>query len=257
MVPAVSVNKTPSKFWMRCSQRQCKTYVDTYVPLPHQADIHEDSHRYKGVFGGYGSGKTQCTIKDDEKHMLITPMGTTIVGSAVLSQVEETWEKDWANDFPEDFIASQNKQKKTYQLINGHTLLIKSYYDEELLRSLNVTRFHMVEASAIDHEIFTQLKTRLRNDAGTKQPDPPVFDPDTNTFLLEADWRTGIIESNPSAGWIRNEFLLQSSKIDPPRNNYIVKDPNKEYSSYIIPTKRNIFLPPTFYEDNARNKPSW
>ena len=264
MKPAVSINEVESKFWMRCSQGNCHTFIDTYMPLPHQERIHTDPHRYLGVFGGYGSGKTQCTIKDDEKHMLITPNGTTIVGAAILPQVEETWEKDWANDFPKEFIKKQNKQKKSYQLINGHTLLIRAYYDEEVLRSLNASRVHIVEASAVDLEIFTQLKTRLRNDAGTLRSTDssgnPIFDPETDTFALEADWRKGIIESNPSAGWIRDSFLLDSHKLDlnGADYNYAIKsNPNPTYSSYVIPTKANSYLPPTFYEDNARNKPDW
>lgn len=263
MRPAVAVNEVESKFWMECTNKACKTFVDTYLPLPHQKRIHADKHRFIGVFGGYGSGKTQCTIKDDEKHMLTTPNGTTIVGSAVLSQVEETWEKDWGNDFPKAFIARQNKQKKSYQLVNGHTLLIKSYYDEELLRSLNASRVHIVEASAVANEIFTQLKTRLRNDAGTHQ----LLDEDGNPtlneegqFILDADWRKGIIESNPSAGWIRDNFLLLSEQIDTNGSEYeyhSLADPDSSYSSYVIPTKANKYLPPTFYDDNARNKPSW
>ena len=264
MKPAIAVNDVESQFWMKCTQNNCQTYIDTYIPLPHQEKIHADPHRYVGIFGGYGSGKTQCTIKDDEKHMLTTPNGTTIVGSAVLSQVEETWEKDWGNDFPADFIKSRNKQKKTYQLLNGHTLLIKSYYDEELLRSLNVSRFHIVEASAVDFEIFTQLKTRLRNNTGTipltDKNNSPIFDPESNTFILDADWRKGIIESNPSSGWIRDDFLLNSDHLDTNGSTIqyarnLTLDPSM--SSYVIPTKANIYLPPTFYEDNARNKPDW
>lgn len=276
MVPAIAINDVESKFWMRCSNKACRTFIDTYIPLDHQSRIHSDNHRYIGVFGGYGSGKTQCTLKDDEKHMLITPNGTTVVGSAVLAQVEETWEKDFRNDFPKEFIASKNEQKKRYQLVNGHTLLVKSYYDEELLRSLNASRIHIVEASAVGYEIYTQLKTRLRNDAGTlpllDEEGKPVLlssfskagsnsDSETESgFAVAADWRKGLIESNPSAGWIRDDFLLLSSHIDTNGSKYqyaALDNPDPNNSSYVIPTKANKYLPPTFYEDNARNKPAW
>lgn len=263
MKPCKSVSGADSTFWMECSSPICHTYVDTYIPLPHQVDIHKDGHRNVGVFGGYGSGKTQCSLKDDTKHMLTTPNGTTVVGSAVLAQVEQTYEKDWALDFPADFIMSQNKTKKTYNLINGHSLLIKSFYEEGLLRSLNVTRAHMVEASEIDHSIFVQLQSRLRNTTATvvklDDSNNPVYDPIKQEFLLDADWRKIIIESNPSAGWIRDNFLLKSSKLylNESGYTYLVDDPIKTYSSHVIPTRKNIYLPPNFYEENAMGKPSW
>lgn len=263
MKPCKSVTGAESTFWMKCTSNICHTYVDTYIPLPHQKAIHEDNHIYTGVFGGYGSGKTQCSLKDDTKHMLTTPNGTTVVGTAVLAQVEQTYEKDWANDFPEDFILSQNKTKKTYTLINGHTLLIKSFYEEGLLRSLNVTRAHMVEASEIDYAIFVQLQSRLRNTAATipllDDKGNPVYDPVKQAFVLAADWRKMIIESNPSAGWIRDDFLLKSEKLylNNSGHTYLVDEPNKSFSSHVIPTKRNIYLPANFYEENASGKPSW
>ena len=217
MVPCIAVGGAESNFWMKCSSPICHTYVDTYVPLPHQVDIHKDNHRYTGVFGGYGSGKTQCALKDDMKHMLTTPNGNYCCWfRSIVTNRTNLW-KRLLNDFPDDFILDRNKTKKTYTLVNGHTLLIKSYYEEGLLRSLTVSRAHIVEASEVDHTIFVQLQTRLRNVAGTvnktDEDGNPLFDPVSNSFVLEADWRKMIIESNPSAGWIRDRFLLHSDKL--------------------------------------------
>ena len=263
MKPCKSVSGADSTFWMECSSPICSTYVDTYIPLPHQEKIHKDSHRYVGVFGGYGSGKTQCSLKDDTKHMLTTPNGTTVVGSAVLSQVEQTYEKDWSLDFPAEFIMSQNKTKKTYTLINGHTLLIKSFYEEGLLRSLNVTRAHIVEASEVDHSIFVQLQSRLRNTVATipdvDEEGRPIYDPIKQAFKLAVDWRKMIVESNPSAGWIRDNFLLVSDVLflNESGHTYIVDEKNVSYSSHVIPTRKNTYLPANFYEENATGRPLW
>lgn len=263
MRPCKSINGSESSFWMECTSNLCNTYVDTYLPLDHQIAVHTDPHLYTGVFGGYGSGKTLCSLKDDTKHMLTTPNGVTVVGSAVLAQVEQTYERDFITDFPADFIRNQNKQKKSYTLINGHTLLIKSYYEEGLLRSLNVTRAHIVEASEVDHSIFTQLQSRLRNTEGTlpllDDDGTPVYDYDKQAFKLKADWRKMIVESNPSAGWIREQFLLKSHKLflnDSP-HGYMVDEPHPSISSHVIPTKKNIYLPANFYEENAAGKARW
>lgn len=251
---------------MKCTNKHCRTFVDTYLPTESQQQIHSDNHRFLGVFGGYGSGKTASSLKDDEKHMLSTPNGTTVVGSAVLAQVEQTYEKDFINDMPIDFLRSQNKQKKMYTLVNGHILLIKSYYEENLLRSLNVSRYHIVEASEVDHEINVQLKTRLRHQAGTlpelDEFGTPVFETTSDgqiNIKLRADWRKGIIESNPSAGWIREDFLMHSDKINTHglSQNYVPTNIDKNISSHIIGTKSNPYLPPNFYEEQAKNKPRW
>lgn len=258
MTPAVTVNDLYSKTWLQCT---CNTFVDTYTPLPHQNDIHRDSTRTIGVFGGYGSGKTYCTLKDDEKHMLSTPHGMTLVGSAVLSQVELSYEKDFLEDFPKAFVKHWNKQKKVFTLVNGHQLVIKSLYEEGLIRSINLTRFHIVEASEVDHEIFTQLLARFRNMAGTV----PVLDEDgnmvldlaSNSFLAASDWRKGIVESNPSIGWIRDKFLLTSGTIFSEDEEYFISDPDYNKSSYILPTKMNLFLPSDYVETITKGKPIW
>lgn len=259
----ISESGAESTFWMECTSNNCNVYIDTYIPLKHQVDIHQDNHRYLGVFGGYGSGKTQCSLKDDTKHMLSTPNGTTVVGSAVLAQVEQTFEKDLMKDLPKAFIMNRNKQKKVYTLVNGHSLLIKSYYEEGLLRSLNVSRAHIVEASEVPYSIYTQLQTRLRASEGTvpllDEHGEKIYDSEKQAFKLKKDWRKIIIESNPSAGWIRDNFLLRSSKLylNDSKHVYLIDEPNKDVSSHVIPTKKNVYLPPNFYEENAEGKPKW
>lgn len=263
MRPCTSFQETESTFWMECTSNICHTYVNTYIPLKHQIAIHKDEHRYVGVFGGYGSGKTYASYQDDVKHMLTTPNGTTVVGSAVLAQVEQTYQKDLFKDLPKDFVQSKNKAKSTYTLVNGHNLLIKSYYEEGLLRSLTVSRAHIVEASEVNHSIFVQLQSRLRDTAGTVPERDEygnlIYDPETQTFKIKHDWRKMIIESNPDAGWIRDNFLLKSSKLylNNSQHQYFIDEPNKDISTHVIPTKQNIYLPPNFYEELAKGKPSW
>lgn len=263
MTPATNLDGGESSFWMRCTKRACRTFVDTYIPLDHQVDIHEDTHKLIGIFGGYGSGKTVCAMKDDEKHMLSTPNGTTVVGAAVLAQVEQTYEKDFRKDFPKELVRRENKSKKTYTLMNGHTVFVKSLYDEELIRSITASRVHMLEASAVDYELFVQLKNRMRDVNAmlleTDENGDWVYDPVTKFFKVKVDWSRCLVESNPSNGWIRDDFLLVSSSIiaHNTHNSYVVKSPDKFVSSHIIPTSLNKFLPPDFEEMNSKGKPLW
>ena len=41
-----------SEFWLQCSNEECLTFVNTYIPQPHQREFHEDSHRISANFGG-------------------------------------------------------------------------------------------------------------------------------------------------------------------------------------------------------------
>ena len=44
---------------------------------------------------------------------------------------------------------------------------------------------------------------------------------------------------------------------DPTDQDYHIDEPNIDISSHIVPTKANKYLPPNFYEQQARGKPMW
>lgn len=49
---AIAINEGESEFWLECTR--CNTYINTYIPQPHQYAVHDDAHTYIGNFGGYG-----------------------------------------------------------------------------------------------------------------------------------------------------------------------------------------------------------
>lgn len=268
MMPAKSIQGQESSFWMRCTKKDCRTFVDTYIPLFHQFNMHYDNSPYVGIFGGYGSGKTVTSSKDDGKHIMITPYGETLIGADTLVQIQNTIKKDFETDFPEEFVEHYARQEKKITFVNGHILYYRPMNDEGNLRSMNISRAHFLEASETKHENFTQAETRLRNDAGV------VYERDEKgDFVWEYNekrkrWQKKvkvstlkfIVESNPDAGWIRDEFLLKSGKIciyDDNRQNYVVTEPKKFVTSHIIPTHLNLHLPPDFEERNKEGKPRW
>lgn len=270
MVPAISIRGTYSDFWLRCSDPHCQTFYDTFIPMPYQADIMKDSHRRIGVFGGYGSGKTVTTYKSDEKHIQITPNGETLIGANTLIQLENTVKKDLENDMPAEFVKQYNRQKNSIEFVNGHILYYRPLETEGDIRSYNLTRAHILEASEVKYESFVQLQARVRNEAAVK----PLLDENGQKqfqwnktkkafeMLVDFDWLQIILESNPDSGWILGDFLLKSTEItiyDDENTNYNVLptavQPNS--TSYIIPTRANYNLPPHFYEDLAADKPDW
>ena len=265
----LAMNGGPSEFWKECSNPACNSYLNTYVPQSHQFAFHEDSHTYVGNFGGYGSGKTLTSREEIFKHIFLTPHGNTLIGANVGSQYEQTIKREIEADLPLNFIKDVSTQKAYYDLINGHRVMYRPYDDPDKLRSYNLTSFLIVEASEVKRESFVQLKTRLRNMAATE----PQRDAQGNVKyktakngvkipLIQANWQKGIIESNPSAGWIKEDILLVSSDIK--KHGTIVDsydvDPevaDPAISTHVTSTSANEFLPENFIANNTKNKPLW
>ena len=263
------MNGGPSEFWKECSNPACNSYLNTYVPQSHQYAFHKDAHTFVGNFGGYGSGKTLTSREEIYKHIFITPHGTTLIGANVGSQYEQTIKREIEGDLPKAFVKRINTQKSYMDLINEHRVMYRPYDDPDKLRSYNLTSFLIVEASEVKRESFTQLKTRLRNTAATVPLKDENGDIVYKTLkngvkvpVIDHIWTKGIIESNPSAGWIKNDVLTVSCEIH--KHGEIVDeydvDPDiadPAISTHVTSTSANEFLPDNFIAQNVKNKPLW
>jgi phage terminase large subunit len=269
-VTATSINGSESEFWKACANPSCNSWYNTYAPQAHQAAFHRDPHTYVGNFGGYGSGKTMTSREEIYKHIFITPKGNTLIGANVSSQYEQTIKREIESDLPIAFVRRVNTQKSYVDFLNGHRVLYRPYDDPDKLRSYNLTSFLIAEASEVNPESFTQLKTRLRNlKAAEPQRDQHgnvVYrkDPATGTEVpaIALSWLKGIIESNPSDGWIKREVLMSSDEVfayGDVRDEYTL-DPERRdraISSHVTATSANAYLPEDFIENNTKNKPPW
>lgn len=269
LIPAVSISGLPSEYWLMCSNSSCNTYVNTYVPQDHQRAFHEDGHLLTGNFGGYGSGKTLTSREEFYKHLFLTPNGSTLIGANVSSQYEQTIKKDIENDLPAEFVKASSALKAYYDFKNGHRVLFRPFDDVNKLRSYNLTSFVIVEASECKPEVLTQLKTRLRNTAAglqaLNQDGNPVFKYTVNHQaipVMEADWRRGIIESNPDSGFIRTDVVMVADQIykhgevnDLFKQLEDSKDP--QISAHISTSAVNEYLPANFIATNSKGKSTW
>jgi phage terminase large subunit len=217
----------------------CGAIQFCYEPLPHQVEFHSDPSKYRLFAGGYGSGKTTTTVAEVIRHVLTTPNGMTLMGAATLPQLENTSMKQFFDMIPPGFISVHHKQKNIVDLINGHRVLFRPLDDEGKARSLNLSCFHIEEASEVNFDYFIQLQTRLRNHA--------------------TDHHIGILSTNPDIGWVRSEFLLRSANIYHADRPYFVpeEDKNEDYATHIAPTRLNTYLPADFYASTARGKERW
>ena len=223
--------------YYECSD--CGTVQLTYVPMEHQDEFHADPAKFKGFFGGYGSGKTRTGAEEITQHILSTPNGMTLIGAETKNQLDQTAKDMFFKVFPDFMVEDYWKQKDMVLCANGHVVIFRPLDDEGKLRSLNLTGFWIEEASEVKYEIFVQLQTRLRNKA--------------------TRYHQGILTSNPDMGWIKTEFLMKAGRIENAERDYYQKEDeiNPTFSVHIAPTHLNIYLPEDYVETTAKGKPSW
>lgn len=267
LIPAESFSGGPCEFWMKCSE--CRTFVNTYEPQPHQKAVHLDCHVYKGNFGAYGTGKTITSRQEVVKHAMLIPNAYVLIGAEETAQYEQTIKTELEKDLPVDFVAGHSTRYNYIDLKNGSRIAFRPLADVNQLRSYNVTMFVIIEASNTKAEAFHQLKTRLRNAAALRYELDEYGDivykkyPDgTVAPVVKIDCRQGIVESNPDSGWIRSDVLLVSDKIYkhgkvPDNYSQLPSEIDKAVCSHVASTDVNKYLPPTFKAELAKNKPAW
>ena len=163
-----------------------------------------------------------------------------VMTAATLPQLRETSMATFYKDVcPPPLIKDIRQQENKTILINGSEFLWRPADEEGKLRSLNLGFFHIEEASEVKYEIFVQLQSRLRSD--------------------RMKHHRGLLSSNPDLGWIKTHFLLHSATIYGSPVDYslhmVARNPN--FSSHIVQTELNIYLPPGYIDDLMRNKPEW
>lgn len=239
----------------------CGAFELMYEPQDYQMKLHKDPHLIRGIFGGFGSGKTTMAVAEIVDHCLSIPNGCTLITANTIKQLKKTAMKEFFAQMPEELITDFNKQENVVTLYNGHEVLFYPSDDDTKIRSLNLTAFYIEEASGIKYQIFVELQNRLRNPAGLEYKvdhnGKPIMDKDGRPVILK-NKLIGIVCSNPDVNWIRTNFLLESETITGyGAEGYYVEKPNKFFSSHIIASRQNKFLPADFIERNSVNKPDW
>lgn len=231
------IDSSCGDWWARCNE--CSALLFCYDPMPHQYQFHEDPHKIRAFFGGFGSAKTSTCAAEFIRLALDTPNGTGLIGAASLPQLEQTAKKDFMSMLHPSFIENYSIQKNYIDLANGYRVLFRPLDDEGKARSLNLCHVWVEEASEVNFDYIVQLQTRLRNHA-------------TNRHKM-------ILSSNPDLGHVRTEILLKADKIFGAERQYYVpdEDRNQDIAVHIASTRLNKYLPPDYYYSTARGKPKW
>lgn len=264
LVPALSLDGGVSAYFKECPA--CGTLINTFRPLPYQADFMRHPARDKMSAGGYGSGKSTCNIQYVIKHLLLIPNASVCVCARTYPAIEPTFLQEFKKTFPEKLKRSYNDNKKLYTFTNGSTLIIRSFDDPTKLKSMNLTLAVIIEASDVPESGFTMFKTRLRN-TNAMIPDYDaqgrvITYPDPKTGELRIKYRVDarhiLLETNPASNWVK-KFLEQSSTVSyygsSKNDNYNMdSNPNPDYYTQVIPTDANPYLPETYVDELSRGK---
>lgn len=156
----------------------------------------------------HNTGKSRVNIEDVIKHLLLIPKARVCVAARTYPAIDSTFKKEFESIFPEKLLKSKNDQKHEYSFTNGSELLYRSFDDPNKLKSMNLTKVVIIEASDIPYSGFTMMQSRLRNTAAMipyfdAYGNPiTVWDPDKKAYCIKyrVDARHINLETNPDSG---------------------------------------------------------
>ena len=235
------------EFFVYCPN--CNAYICTYKPMTHQAAFHLDEHQLKLYAGGFGSAKTYTCGMEFLATVLQIPNSAGLMGAKTWGQVADTCLKFVTDNLPNNLVASSHQDKVSWyiDLINGSRISAKALDQEGKIRSANLSIIWVEEASEVSYEIIAYIQARLRNKVG---------------FFKGKNRLKMLLSSNPDVGWLNSEWLMKSDKVyyhGDVKDRYLVppekRDPAKV--THISATSANVYLPPDYEANLARNKEQW
>lgn len=267
LVPSKAISGTESTFFLECPA--CGTLINTFKPLPHQAEFMSHPAKYKMTAGGYGSGKSAIDIQYVLKHLFLIPKARVCVCGRSYPALESTFLEEFKNIFPDKLLKSKNDQKKEYVFTNGSVLMLRSFDDPSKLKSMNLTLVVIIEASDVPESGFEMMKSRLRNTAALipeldLNGNPVMYyDPASKTRKIKyrVDARHILMETNPASNWVK-KFLTESKDVryhgSAKNEGYVFRNVNDNYFTQIVSTDSNPYLPENYVEELSKGRsPAW
>ena len=243
----ISFSGKVCEFFVYCPN--CNAYICTYKPMPHQEAFHKDPHLKKLYAGGFGSAKTYTCGMETIGTVLQIPNSAALIGAATWGQASETCLKFVTDNLPAKLVAKSNQDKVNWyiDLINGSRISAKAFDKEGKIRSANLSLIWIEEASEVDYELVTYIEARLRN---------------KSAYYKGKSRLKMLLSSNPDVGWLCTEWLLKSSEIHyhgnvEDRYDVPIEDRDPDRVTHISATSANIYLPPNYEANLARNKEKW
>jgi len=230
-----------SVYYGRCGE--CGATMINYQPSEHQMEAYESTCTYKLYIGGFGSGKTTEACFEDAVHVITIPNARLLITAQTLQQVKEAVLPELRKFIPPWLLVGGKPKGNPpkYTFINGSEIVIIASDDPDKIRSMNLTAFHIEEASGVPFEVFQICQTRMRNSAAV------IYDDAGHEV---GDRFQGILSTNPEDGWIKDDFLLRSAELHGSKTvdlslyqKWMADEREAMYASFISTTFDNPFLP--------------
>ena len=191
----------------------------------HQKRFIEDTSRLCLLSGGFGSGKTWALILKSIYFALKYPGIEILICAATFPLLRDTVYKDFMGICPRRFIKRDTKSPVNIYFKNGTTIKFRSFDVEWKAKSFTLGAVFVEELTALQQDIFLQLKGRLRQarPKGDKRPDFP---------------RSLSAATNPAGlqHWVYRNFIDSETKL-------------KGAKSYNSSTFDNTYLPEDYVDD--------
>lgn len=242
-----SFSGKPCEFFVYCPN--CNAYICTYQPMPHQEAFHRDDHLKKLYAGGFGSAKTYTCGMEFLATVLQIPNSAGLIGARTWGQVSDTCLKFITDNLPQGLVARSNQDKVNWfvDLVNGSRISAKALDNEGKIRSANLSIIWVEEASEVEYSVVAYIAARLRNKV--------AYHKGKSRLKM-------LLSSNPDVGWLNTEWLMSSSVIyyhGDVKDRYEVPPDRRDpaISTHISATSANVYLPPDYEANLAKNKEQW
>jgi PBSX family phage terminase large subunit len=185
-----------------------------------QRDFWESDSKYRGFFGGIGSGKSYAGSLE----ILKQPSNTIgMVVAPTYPMLRDSTQRLFFDTIcPKEFIKSHNKSQNETKLINGSTILWRSSDNADRLRGSNLHWFYIDEAAYTDDPLWNILVGRLR--ASIQKNSNPK------------DYHRGWLTTTPKgmSHWTYRVFC---------------EDQDDNFKIFQSNTKQNKYIPKDFYDN--------
>jgi len=141
-----------------------------YEPIKWAQEFHVSPTRHCLLVGGLGSGKTTAMVEELKALALENPGFTYLIGRKTLPALRDTTMKTFFSRMESGLIRRFNKANNIVTLINGSEFIFRPLDDMEKMKSLEIGGFGVDEANEITLDMYSTLKSRVRQKVGGKEP---------------------------------------------------------------------------------------
>ncbi len=136
--------------------------TSSYQPVEWQDKMHGTDWENAWLLGGKGGGKSRAAIEELLACAMEFPGTRWIIGRKTLPSLKDSTWREFITVLPEGLISDYNKADRNVTLQNGSIFMGRPLDEMKKFESIEIAGFLIDEGDEVDQEIYTTLKTRVR-----------------------------------------------------------------------------------------------